>query len=191
MLGAIAGDIIGSVYEGHNIKSVDFPLFGPWNRFTDDTVLTVAIADAILTGADYGEKLSVGSHRNALVDSHPHRGYGRGFRRWAAAKHAYPGNSFGNGSPMRVSPVGWAFNTLDEVLEEAKRTAEPSHGHDEPIDEIRRYYPFDVTCPRSPLQALSEALQSKNFEDAVRGDSDTTVCNSEWGSGSVLWRGIG
>ena len=127
MIGAIAGDIIGSVYEGHNIKSTDFPLFDPWARFTDDTVLTLAIADAIMTGEDYGGKL------REWYELYPERGYGSGFRRWAASGRVIPRPSFGNGSAMRVSPVGFAFDTLEKVLEEAKKSAEPSHNHPEGI----------------------------------------------------------
>ncbi len=127
MIGGIAGDIIGSVYEGHNIKRTDFPLFGPWNRFTDDTVLTVAIADAILTRSDYGSKL------REWYQLYPDRGYGAGFRKWAASREIRPRSSWGNGSAMRVSPVGFAFNTLDEVLDEARKSAEPSHNHPEGI----------------------------------------------------------
>lgn len=127
MIGAIAGDIIGSVYEAHNIKTTDFPLFDPRCRFTDDTVLTLAVADAIITGEDYGLKLK------EWYRFYPNRGYGPGFRKWAASGKTTPRSSFGNGSAMRVSPVGFAFNTLDEVLEEAKKSAEPSHNHPEGI----------------------------------------------------------
>jgi ADP-ribosylglycohydrolase len=127
MLGAIAGDIIGSVYERHNIKMTDFPLFGPWNRFTDDTVLTVAIADAILTGAGYGSKI------REWYQLYPDRGYGPGFRRWAASTGVLPRFSMGNGSAMRVSPVGFAFESLEKVLEEAKKSAEVTHNHPEGI----------------------------------------------------------
>ena len=97
MLGAIAGDIIGSVYERQNIKMMDFPLFGPWNRFTDDTVLTVAIADAILTASSYRDKLK------EYFRYYPNTGYGPWFRRWAASRKITPYYSQGNGSAMRVS----------------------------------------------------------------------------------------
>ena len=127
MIGAIAGDIIGSVYEGHNIKSTDFPLFDPWCRFTDDTVLTLAIADAVMTGEDYGVKL------REWYNCYPEMGYGSGFRKWAASGRTTPRSSFGNGSAMRVSPVGFAFDTLDKVLEEARKSAESSHNHPEGI----------------------------------------------------------
>jgi ADP-ribosylglycohydrolase len=127
MLGAIAGDIIGSVYEGHNIKRTDFPLFGPWNHFTDDTVLTVAVADAIMTGAPYSEKL------REYYRYYPRAGYGGRFRKWAASDDIRPYYSKGNGSAMRVSPVGFAFDTLDEVMEQAKQSAEVTHNHPEGI----------------------------------------------------------
>ncbi len=127
MIGGIAGDIIGSVYEGHNIKRTDFPLFSPNSYSTDDTVLTVAVADAILTSSDYGSKL------REWYQLYPDRGYGAGFRRWAASKKIRPRFSWGNGSAMRVSPIGFAFDTLDEVLSEARKSAEPSHSHEEGV----------------------------------------------------------
>ena len=127
MLGAIAGDIIGSVYERHNITVTDFPLFDPQARFTDDTVLTVAVAEAILTGADYVGKL------REYFRLYPHRGYGPGFKRWAASDQMTPYFSRGNGSAMRVSPVGFAFESLEEVLQEAKRSAEVTHNTAEAI----------------------------------------------------------
>jgi ADP-ribosylglycohydrolase len=127
MIGAIAGDIIGSVYERHNIKVMDFPLFNHRSTFTDDTVLTVAIADAILTDSGYAGKL------REYYRLYPERGYGPGFRRWAAAGRTTPYNSNGNGSAMRVSPVGFAFDTLEDVIREAKRSAEVTHNHPEGI----------------------------------------------------------
>ena len=127
MIGAIAGDIIGSVYEWHNIKRTDFPLFDKRSTFTDDTVLTVAIADAILTDSDYGEKLK------EYFKLYPGRGYGAHFGKWAAHGPGKPYYSMGNGSAMRVSPVGFAFNTLDEVLGEAEKSAGVTHNHPEGI----------------------------------------------------------
>jgi ADP-ribosylglycohydrolase len=127
MIGGIAGDIIGSVHERNNIKLTDFPLFDRWSHFTDDTVLTIAIADAILTDSDYGSKL------REWYRLYPDRGYGPGFRRWAASQEIRPRHSMGNGSAMRVSPVGFAFDTLENVLEEARKSAEPSHSHIEGI----------------------------------------------------------
>jgi ADP-ribosylglycohydrolase len=127
VIGAIAGDIVGSVYERRRIKNKDFPLFSPSSRFTDDTVLTVALADAILTGSDYAT-LMRGYHRR-----HPHAGYGGMFRRWAADPRSGPYNSFGNGAAMRVSPVGYACNSLNDVLEKARLFTVCTHDHPEGI----------------------------------------------------------
>lgn len=127
MIGAIAGDIIGSIYEGRPIKTTDFPLFGRHCHPTDDSVLTVALADSILHGTDYVLSLKDYFHR------YPHVGYGGSFVRWAMSLSTSPYNSWGNGSAMRVSPVGFAYDTLDEVLEQARRSAAATHNHPEGI----------------------------------------------------------
>ncbi len=127
MIGAIAGDIIGSPYEHHPFTRKDFELFGERCRFTDDTVLTVATAEVLLDGGDYAD-----AYRR-WTRSFPRRGYGGRFRRWAAREGAGPYNSFGNGSAMRVAPVGWALESLDEVLREAEPTAAVTHDHPEGI----------------------------------------------------------
>lgn len=127
MLGAIAGDIIGSVYEFNNIKSIDFPLFCEASTFTDDTVLTVAVADCLLNGGDYGATIKRYGRR------YPGRGYGGSFAGWLASDDLRPYNSFGNGSAMRVSPVGFAGETLEQVLQEAERSAACTHSHPEGI----------------------------------------------------------
>jgi ADP-ribosylglycohydrolase len=129
MYGAIAGDIIGAPYEGHHrgIKTEDFPLFSPHSRFTDDTVLTIAIADAILHHTDYAQSL----YRYA--SRYPNAGYGHGFKSWLAQGDLKPYSSFGNGSAMRVSPVGWAFDSAETVLREAERSAAVTHNHPEGI----------------------------------------------------------
>ena len=127
LCGAIAGDIIGSVYERNRTKNRDFHLFSSSSKFTDDTVMTVANADWLLTGdsllgimQDYGNR-------------YPHAGYGGMFRSWLREDEPKPYNSFGNGSAMRVSPVGWAFDSLEETLEAAKQSAEVTHNHPEGI----------------------------------------------------------
>ncbi len=126
MLGAIAGDIIGSIYESYPIKSKQFPLFGRSAGYTDDTVLTIAVANAILKGSRYVKSIKSFGQRFTA-------GYGASFYRWLSSQSEEPYNSWGNGSAMRVSPVGFAFNTLDEVLIEAKRSAECTHNHPEGI----------------------------------------------------------
>lgn len=127
MLGAIAGDIAGSVYENLRTKHKDVRLFGPQFTFTDDTVLTVAVADALLGDRDYGRAIRSYARR------HPRRGYGPGFLRWMQTDGREPYSSFGNGSAMRVSPVAWALASQDDVLREAARTAECTHNHPEGI----------------------------------------------------------
>lgn len=127
MIGAIAGDIIGSVYEWHNIKTTDFPLFSPRCTFTDDTVLTVALADSILNGIPYNQKLK------EYYQLYPQAGYGSFFHTWARSEEMQPYNSFGNGSAMRVSPVGYAYDDLETVLLEAKLSAGVTHNHLEGI----------------------------------------------------------
>lgn len=127
MIGAIAGDMIGSVYEWNSIKTKIFPLFIDESEFTDDTVLTVAVADLLLNGGEYVETF----HRYFF--RYPNAGYGAGFRNWCIAQNTEPYNSWGNGSAMRVSPVGYAFNDLPTVLSEAERSAAVTHNHPEGI----------------------------------------------------------
>ena len=127
MIGAIAGDVIGSPYERRPTKSFDFPLFRPGATFTDDTVLTVAIADAVLTGEAYATALK------RYGREYPDAGYGGSFYRWIFSESSDPYNSWGNGSAMRVSPVGFAFDSVDTVLQEAAHTAEMSHNHPEGV----------------------------------------------------------
>ncbi len=127
MIGAIAGDIIGSCYEGDWIKTTEFPLFSERSRFTDDTVLTVAIAEAILEQGDYATALKLWGRR------YPGAGYGGTFYRWIFSDSFEPYNSWGNGSAMRVSPVGFAFDSAEEVLAEAVKTAAVTHDHTEGI----------------------------------------------------------
>jgi len=127
MLGAIAGDIIGSVYEFSNIKSTEFPLITGRSDFTDDTVLTIATADCILSNGKYPE------YYKKYFRKYPGRGYGGNFSLWGESDDLNPYNSYGNGSAMRAAPVGYISNKLEEVLEEAKRSAEATHDHPEGI----------------------------------------------------------
>ena len=127
MIGAIAGDYIGSVFEHNLIKNADFPLFGDGATFTDDTVLTLAIAEAILKKKNYGDTM------REFCLRHANRGYGSRFKQWAKSWDNMPSDSFGNGSAMRVAPVGWAFKTLETVLAEAEKSAKPTHNTQEGI----------------------------------------------------------
>jgi ADP-ribosylglycohydrolase len=127
MLGAIAGDVIGSVHEGARTKTKAFPLLRPESRFTDDTVLTVAVADCLLHGRDYVDAL------HDWFSAYPNAGYGGTFWLWASSRRREPYQSWGNGSAMRVSPVAYARTTLEEVLAEARRSAEVTHDHEQGI----------------------------------------------------------
>jgi ADP-ribosylglycohydrolase len=127
MLGAIAGDVIGSVHEGSGTKTKEFPLFTPRSCFTDDSVLSIAVADWILTGKNLVELF------HQYGSNYPYSGYGGRFRSWLQSGSRDPYNSFGNGAAMRVSAVGFAFDALDEVLEWSKRSAEVTHNHPEGI----------------------------------------------------------
>lgn len=127
MLGAIAGDVIGSVFEGRPIKTKNFPLFSAASRFTDDTVMTVATAYAILHDGDYATAYKSFGRR------YPNAGYGGTFYHWIHSESVQPYNSWGNGSAMRVSPIGFAFDIKEKVLEEARKSAEVTHNHPEGI----------------------------------------------------------
>ena len=127
MIGAIAGDVIGSVFEHYAITSTQFELFSRYSRFTDDTVLTMAIANAIMRKIDYASSLRTSGAK------YPQAGYGASFFRWIFSSGITRDNSWGNGSAMRVSPVGFAFESEDEVLKEAKKSAQVTHNHPEGI----------------------------------------------------------
>jgi ADP-ribosylglycohydrolase len=127
MLGAIAGDIIGSGYEFRPTKDYGFEMFLPMSRFTDDTAMSVAVADVLLHGGTYEDAF------RKYGSFYPRAGYGGMFARWLRTPDMGAYNSFGNGSGMRVSPVGWAFGTLDDTLFEAERSALPTHNHPEGI----------------------------------------------------------
>jgi len=127
ILGAISGDVIGSAYEWNNVKTTDFDIFGRSFEFTDDSVLTFATMDVLLNDKDYAETYQ------QYARKYPGRGYGGRFKSWINSDNPKPYNSWGNGSAMRVSPVGWACNTMEEVMAEAKKSAEVTHNHPEGI----------------------------------------------------------
>ena len=127
MIGAIAGDIIGSVYEQCPIKTTSFPLFSAASQFTDDTVLTLAVANSILNRVDYATSLKDFARR------YPGAGYGMSFYQWMQSASFEPYRSWGNGSAMRVSPIGFAFNSTEAVLNEAEKSAAVTHNHPEGI----------------------------------------------------------
>lgn len=198
MLGAITGDIAGSRFEFKNTDRYDFELFADDCSYTDDTICTIAIADAILRGKSYQDSLLEWCRKYP----HPMGGYGASFARWVASDSPQPYNSFGNGAAMRVAPVAWAFDDLKDVLEEAEKTASVTHDHPEGIKgavavahaiyylrtthdlpglekEMDRYYSrfmlgnyfsgvFDETCMGTVPLCLKLVLSSTSFEDAIR-----------------------
>src|SRR6056297_3205406 len=117
ILGAITGDIIGSVYEWNNTKTKNFELFTKESTFTDDSVMTIATMDCIMNNHNYTTTYQ------QYGQQYPDRGYGGNFSSWIYLTHPQPYNSWGNGSAMRVSPVGWAYNDMGEVLKQAKKSA--------------------------------------------------------------------
>ena len=146
MLGAIFGDIVGSIYERHNVKRTDFQLITRYSHPTDDSIMTLAVAKALMETRDIWSSASVLSTDrelailNALTVSmqsmgraYPNAGYGSAFRRWIWSNDPRPYRSWGNGSAMRVSPAGWVCNTLDDVLQLAALTASVTHNSAEGI----------------------------------------------------------
>ncbi len=128
MFGAIAGDVIGSVYERNNVKHKAFALFSEGSRFTDDSVLTLAVARALLSGEPPGEAM------RELHGRYPQAGFGPTFRAWIDAGEGAPApKSASNGAAMRIAPVAWAFDTLAEVLAAAERFTVVTHDHPEGV----------------------------------------------------------
>lgn len=129
MLGAIIGDIVGSRWEFNPTNDYHFEWLSGKNGFTDDTICTVAVADALLNGRDFGESIHDWCNRYP----HPMGSYGGRFAQWVHSKNPQPYNSFGNGSAMRVSPVAYWYDEEDQMLQSAEDTAKPSHNHIEGI----------------------------------------------------------
>lgn len=180
MLGALIGDIAGSPYEWSNCKSKDFLLLEPRCRMTDDSVMTAAVASAVLMG-DLENldafRQNVITEMRRLGNQFPGLGYGPRFERWLKAEDPQPYHSLGNGSAMRVSPVAWAAESLSQCLALAKASAEVTHDHPDGIagaccvagavylartgadkeairDHVTRYYPLNFT-----LDEIREAYQ--------------------------------
>ena len=127
MLGSIVGDVLGSVHEFKPLKTKDFELFSPNCNFTDDTVMTVAVAEACMNEEPYVDSLQAWGRK------YPFAGYGSWFGRWIFSENPEPYNSFGNGSAMRVSSIGWLFDNEEMVLQKASESAQITHNHEEGI----------------------------------------------------------
>lgn len=174
MIGSIIGDIVGSIYEFDNIKTKDFPMFQERMEYTDDSILTLATADWLMHGGDVAKYYL----RYATDNPYPMGSYGTMFVRWihlAGRGIMQPYGSCGNGSAMRIGPVGWAFLTEEETLSAAKISAECTHNHPEGIegaqsvalciylarmgydkakiaDEISRRFSYDLSMPVDELR---------------------------------------
>lgn len=198
MIGAIIGDIIGSRFEKKSPPvSMSFSLFTDKCLFTDDTILSVAVAEAIMYGKPYESVF------RDYFKRYPYAGYGGAFKLWAAMEKGVTANSFGNGSAMRVSPIAWVYDTEAEVMAEAERSALPSHNHVEGIKGAqaialatfmaRKQYSkadirnrvaqmgydidasvskdrpsFSSACSVTVPQAIWAFLYSDDFEDSIR-----------------------
>lgn len=216
MLGAIIGDMVGAPWEFRRITTKDFPLFNDRNGITDDSIMTVAVADALLHDKDPAETMREWARK---VRPAPHLGgYGKKFFSWLAAPTVQaPYGSFGNGGAMRVSPAAWLAHSLDECLELAHKVTEVSHDHPEglkgalatahavwlarngaeagairaalesaygydfslSVEGFRSVHEYNETAPGTVPPAIVCALESEDFEDALRnavsmgGDADT------------------
>jgi ADP-ribosylglycohydrolase len=178
IIGAVAGDVIGSVYEWRNVKTVEFGLFRKESTFTDDSVLTVATMDALLTKSDYATAY------RTYARTYPGRGYGGRFRKWIHSSDPQPYNSWGNGSAMRVSPVGWACNDLHDVLREAQKSAEVTHNHPEGIKGAQAtaaavFLARNNTSKEEIKQYITETFQynlNRTIEDIRPGYSFDESC---------------
>lgn len=198
MIGAIIGDIVGSRFEFDNTENPKFELFTSECDFTDDTICTIAVADAIMKGTSYKESFLSWCRRYP----NPMGAYGGSFERWLFSTNNEPYGSYGNGSAMRVSPVAWLFDTLEEVKCEAEATALPTHNHPEGvkgavslahaifhfrkggdksgfIELAKSYYPdflerdykvgyFDVTCQGTVPLCMNVIAKSESFEETIR-----------------------
>ena len=139
MIGAIIGDMAGCRFENHphqpGLDPLDFPLFAERTSFTDDTVLSFAVCEALMESSGDPERMQEACCRRfkEFARKYPRAGYGRRFWEWACNREARPFASFGNGSAMRVSPVGWSFETLEETECMARASALPSRSHPEGI----------------------------------------------------------
>ncbi|MCB1178415.1 MAG: ADP-ribosylglycohydrolase family protein [Leptospiraceae bacterium] len=197
MLGAICGEIIGSIYERNNVFTKDFPLFSKKSKFTDDTTLTIAIVDSIFNKKYFAPTL----YRYAR--KYPNVGYGGSFKKWSKSRHPRPYGSWGNGSAMRVSPIGHAYPNIEEVLKIAEKTSSITHNHYDAIEGAqaiaasiflakqgkdkefiknyvnnnfsydlesipRRNKKLDLSAKGTVPQAILAFLESNDYEDAIR-----------------------
>ena len=170
MLGALVGDIIGSVYEFYNTKSTDFELFSDTSEFTDDSVMTLAVAKWLLEDDAHTLQHLIYCMRD-LGNRHPHAGYGETFRRWLCVDNPQPYNSWGNGAGMRVSPVGLYAKTLDEALALAALTASVSHNHPEGVKGAQAIATSVFLCKQGKSKQEIKAYVENTFNFSLRPES--------------------
>lgn len=195
MLGAIIGDVVGSRYEFANIKSKSFPMFHPVCTFTDDTVCTIAVAKTLIDNSpiDYSDeglnkiKKDLVDNFKHFVEEYPNYGYGGSFFKWAMSDSNEPYNSWGNGSGMRISPVGWIADSEEEVKKLSKAVSEVTHNHPEGIkgaeaiamciymarlgktkEEIKEYI-YDNYYPELDYLDYEELLDTYEFDVSCQG----------------------
>ena len=163
MLGAIIGDIVGSVYEFHNTKSMNFELFTPWSRFTDDSVMTLAVAKWLVEDETHTIHYLIYCMQE-LGNRYPNAGYGGNFWAWLREENPQPYNSWGNGAGMRVSPVGLYAKTLDEALALAALTASVSHNHPEGVKGAQAIAACVFLCKEGKSKAEIKEYIEKTFD---------------------------
>ena len=220
MYGAILGDIIGSPFEfDRGNKTKEFDLFTKGCDFTDDSVMTIAVGEALLA---VGPKAAVKEIEDAVASNmqdwgkrYPHAGYGGSFRHWLKEKNPKPYGSYGNGSAMRVSAAGWLYDSIERTREVARATAsviymarngsskeeikeyierEFHYDLSRTLDNIRPYYHHVESCQETVPEAIIAFLESKDFEDAVRNavslGGDTDTLGAITGSIAEAFYGI-
>ena len=190
ILGAIVGDICGSIYEFNNIKTTDFELLDGRNRFTDDTILTLAVADWLVEDPSHSHEFLI-ENMVTLGKYYLECGFGRRFYDWILSNNHLPYGSFGNGSAMRVSPVGLYARTLEETLDLAKRSAEVTHNHPEGIkgaqsvasgmwllkngrskEEVKDYIAENFGYEFRPLKEIRESYK---FDETCQGSVPVAI----------------
>lgn len=172
MLGAVVGDIVGSVYEFANTKSTLFDLITPWSKFTDDSVMTLAVAKWLMDDPTHSLLGLIGSMQE-LGSLYPNAGYGARFDGWLSEDNPQPYNSWGNGAGMRVSPVGLYAKTLDEALALAAVTAAVSHNHPEGVKGAQAIAASVFLCKEGWLkQDIKAYVEQTFFYDLDRSIAD-------------------
>ncbi|MCK4666607.1 ADP-ribosylglycohydrolase family protein [Candidatus Dependentiae bacterium] len=175
MLGAIIGDIIGSIYKWNNIKTKQFPLFKPESGITNDSILTIAVADAILSDCNYTYFIK------KYARTYPDKGYGSRFHNWILSDSSTPYNSCGIGSAIRVSPIGWAFETITKVSIEAKRSSEITHNHPEGIKGAQAIasaiYLARIDCTKKEIKDYIESAFNYNLSREINNIRKTYKFN--------------